>query len=59
MRNNLSIISPNFDSQAEMLSERLRRPEVGEQGRWWSTTEILTLQQQANDKSTLSSEYQI
>jgi hypothetical protein len=38
-----------------MLSERLRRPEAGEQGRWWSTTEILTLLQQAYGKSTLAS----
>jgi len=44
-----------IDSLAEMLSERLRRPEAGEQGRWWSTTEILTLLQQAYGKSTLAS----
>ena len=44
-----------IDSLAEMLRERLRRPEAGEQGRWWSTTEILTLLQQAYGKSALSS----
>lgn len=42
-----------IDSLAEMLSALFRKPEAGEKGSWWSTSEVLELLQRRYGKSTL------
>ena len=44
-----------IDSLAEMVANLFRKPEGGEQGRWWSTAEVLQLLQRKYGKTSLKS----